>query len=236
MDSLTKKTKVAEAIGNSPGIILVLERLGLYLGVQEKTIDAICREHNLNPAVLLTLLNMQINRFYEPEEKLRISDITVIVDYLKKSHDYFQSEIYPAITADIRKMAETDAKKEIKMLEEFFNDYCIEVDEHFAYENNVAFPYILKLYQNTSDGETAIPDSHYSVNEYKSHHDDIEEKLDDLKSLLIKFLPHGNSYRLRRNILLHLFELEKDLKAHSKIENEILIPLVEILEQKQNTD
>ena len=73
--------------------------------------------------------------------------------------------------------------------------------------------------------------SSYSVTEYREHHNDIEEKLTDLKNLLIKYLPQKGDQQLRRKLLFCLFELEFDLKIHSQIEDSILIPLVEKMEQ-----
>ncbi|MGC8803040.1 MAG: hypothetical protein ACP5PS_04610, partial [Bacteroidales bacterium] len=57
--------------------------------------------------------------------------------------------------------------------------------------------------------------SEYSVEEYREHHDDIEEKLSDLKNLLIKYLPAREDQQARRRLLTHLFELESDLAIHS---------------------
>ena len=70
----------------------------------------------------------------------------------------------------------------------------------------------------------------YAVAEYQEHHNDIEEKLNDLKSLLIKYLPLKNDQSIRRNLLFRLFELEYDLNIHSQIEELILIPLVSKME------
>ena len=68
--------------------------------------------------------------------------------------------------------------------------------------------------------------------DYREHHDDIQEKLDDVKKLLIEHLPQKADNNLRRKILFALFDLDTDLQTHSKIENEILIPQVEQLEKK----
>jgi regulator of cell morphogenesis and NO signaling len=70
----------------------------------------------------------------------------------------------------------------------------------------------------------------YSVVEYQEHRNDIEEKLNDLKSLLIKYLPPKNDQTIRRKLLFLLSELEYDLNIHSKIEELILIPLVVAME------
>jgi regulator of cell morphogenesis and NO signaling len=112
------------------------------------------------------------------------------------------------------------------MVEKFFNEYKKEVDHHFEYENGTVFPYILHLIDDAKDES-------YSVIDYREHHDDIQEKLDDLKTLLIEHLPQTTNNSLRRKILFALFNLDFDLQVHSKIENEILIPQVEKLEKER---
>jgi len=75
----------------------------------------------------------------------------------------------------------------------------------------------------------------YSVSDYQEHHDNIEDKLEDLKNLLLKHLPLDNDQQIRRKLLFSLFELEYDLTIHTRIEDEILIPLVEKLERTIKT-
>ena len=231
MEVFTLNSKVADTIEANPRIMMVLERLGIYSGVYDKSVEEIAVKYNLNPNLLLTLINMQSDNFSRQYQGLSITDIPVVIDFLRHSHDYFQNEIYPTITDDIEQMAAKENRKEIKMLEKFFNNYCKEVEEHFIYENDIAFPYIEELYRCRCEGSIYDGNSHpYSVGEYKSHHNDIEETLNDLKNLLIKFLTISDSFHLKRNIVMNLSELDHDLRAHTKVENDILIPLVQELE------
>jgi len=57
------------------------------------------------------------------------------------------------------------------------------------YENKVVFPYVLDLFEQVNEQKTTREITKYSVVEYKDHHNDIEEKLNDLKSFLIKYFP-----------------------------------------------
>jgi len=233
MEVFALSSKMADAIEINPRIIMVLERLSIYSGLYDKSVKEIAADYGLNPHLLLTLINVQSDHTHDHNwyQDLSIRDIPTVVDYLRHSHDYFQNEVYTIITDDIKKMVAGENKKEIKMLELFFNNYCKEVNEHFAYENETAFPYIEELYRRKAEGLVYKDDfRRYSMGEYKSHHNDIEEKLIDFKNLLIKFLTVSENFYLKRNIVLNLFELDQDLLAHTKIENNILIPLVQELE------
>lgn len=224
-----KDMKMSDIILNNHFLILILERFGIDLGFQNKTIETVCNENNISTEIFLTVANLQNNISYIPAFIFACSDIKELIIYLKNSHQYYSDEVFPDIIKSIHLMSEYNKEPELLMVEEFFNEYKNEVDQHFIYENDIVFPYILNLFDNT---DSTDPKSDYSVTEYKEHHDDIEEKLDDLKNLLIQHLPQKNDFVIRRKILFTLFNLEQDLVVHAKIENDILIPLVEKMEIK----
>lgn len=227
---LTKQQQIAEIIYQQPELILVLERLGIHPGVQDKTIDDIAAEQQINPDVLTLLLEMQLKPDQTPFPILSVSDIPIIVDYLSVSHDYYTQELYPLITNGIEQLAKANQQASVQMVQKFFTEYRHEADRHFDYENNIAFPYIMALYEENRELPKEVSDE-YSVDTYRENHDNIEEKLDDLKQLLIKYLPDVGNNRIRRDIILTLDKLDTDLKAHAKIEDEVLIPLVRQLEE-----
>ncbi len=72
----------------------------------------------------------------------------------------------------------------------------------------------------------------YSITLYEKEHDDVEEKLNDLKNIIIKYLPTVKDQKNRFLLLKELSALENDLADHARIEDLILIPKVEILEKK----
>ncbi|MEJ2594881.1 MAG: hemerythrin domain-containing protein, partial [bacterium] len=57
-----------------------------------------------------------------------------------------------------------------------------------------------------------------------------EDKLYDLKNILIKYVPTGRTDANSYKILHELFLLESDLNDHSRIEDLILVPKVEAME------
>ena len=75
-------------------------------------------------------------------------------------------------------------------------------------------------------------DANLSVKKYKEEHSDIETKLSDLKKLLVKHIKLKGDFPLKRKIINALFEFENDLTIHSIIEEQVLIPLIENLENK----
>jgi len=224
-DSISKDTKMADVIFNHHNLILILERFEMKLGVKEKSVGEFCAEYAVSPKVFLMVINLYVNPEHRVELTFDRCEVRQIVNYLTNSHNYYSGEVFPEMIENIHRMSESSRKPELQMVEGFFNEYKGEVDQHFIYENETVFPYILSLISSESEAG-----NNYSVVDYREHHDDIQEKLDDLKKLLIKHLPANANVKLLRKILIALFDLDFDLNIHSKIENEILIPQVEKLE------
>ncbi|MEA1874105.1 MAG: hemerythrin domain-containing protein [Bacteroidota bacterium] len=228
MKLFNKNTPIANAIINHPDLIVILERLNIPLGVQECTIQGYAKQNKINPEFLLSLFNLQVHHLIEDNITFNKQDTEQIIDYLKSSHDYYTSEFYPIISKHINTLINHNTNSEFKMLQKFFNDYLQEVEQHFKYEDDIVFPYMRNLIQGNAET------SNYTVEKYKQHHDDIEAKLEDLISLLVKFLPPANDIKLRRKIIETLAKLDEDLQIHARIENEILIPLAETMEVKSH--
>jgi len=225
---ISRTNKIADIILNNHFLILVLERFGIALGQHDKTIDMVCKENNISTEIFLIIANLHNNISYIPTTLLEYSETKTIIQYLKSSHQYYSEEVFPDIITNIHLLGKYNKTPGIMMVKDFFNEYKKEVDQHFEYENEIAFPYMLNLLEGKQAGKVD-----YSVTEYKEQHNDIEEKLDDLKRLLIQHLPQKNDHVIRRKILFALFDLEYDLKVHAKIENEILIPFIEKVEKQK---
>ena len=231
---ITPDIEIANIVLEHPKLLLFLEHFEASLPLQDKTISTICAERNIRPGLFIALLNLYIGTDYAPPGDLILTDLPAIITYLQNSHRYYLDEIYPAIRQDIQMLYELNDSPEIKMADDFFQNYFKEVVEHLRYENEVVFPYINGLTAQIRHDKSVekLKAASYSVVEYQEHHDDIEEKLDDLVQLLIRYLPLKEDGKARRKLFSRLTELNYDLKIHSLIEEWILIPLVQKLELK----
>ncbi len=230
LTQITSDMKMSDVLLSNFYFILMLEHFGINLAVQEKTVKEICSENSINPDIFLTFSNLFNGFIYEPKSEYTFDDIQTILRYLKNCHSYYLDDKYPSLASDIAKLAKKNNSPEVKLLEKFFSEYLAELTTHLNYENETVFPYVINLYRSTVKNNSGVSLGNYSVTEYKEHHDDIEEKLTDIKNLLVKYMPPKNDKKIRRSILLKLFELEHDLHIHSLIEDSILIPLVQKLE------
>ena len=70
----------------------------------------------------------------------------------------------------------------------------------------------------------------YNIEEFRHNHTNIQDTLDDMMNILVKYLPGDILPAERIEISLDIMELSADLNLHSRIEDHLLIPFVETLE------
>ena len=224
--SFSKNDKIADIIEQDFKQVLLLEHLGVSFIVNEKTVEEICKENDINPDLYLNFASLFAGKTPNTIPDFDSEDIKCIVKYLQNCHNYYINERANKIVRYVKEISEHTNCTGIRLLEDFVKNYIDEIKKHFAYENEIVFPYMISLVGSGSN------QANYSVTEYKHHHDNIDDKLADIKGLLIKYLPFEDDKNLRRKLLNCLFDLEHDLKIHTLIEDTILIPLVEKFEGK----
>jgi regulator of cell morphogenesis and NO signaling len=74
--------------------------------------------------------------------------------------------------------------------------------------------------------------SGYSIDDYVKEHDNIEDKLNDLINIIVKYLPEEILPDERISVWFDLVQVAADLNKHAKIENTILVPFVRIIENR----
>lgn len=232
--NLSAATRMSEAVAENPFLLLLFEHLGIDLPLQEKSLGDVASENGIGSDLFLTFVILYSDVSHMVDIPFTGEEVPAIIRYLKNSHRYYTEDVYPGIMDTIRGINRTNNSEETQMIEKFFREYLAEVKNHFDYEEQTVFPYITQLYEKLTGKKLKEEFRGYSVAEYKEHHDDIEEKLDDLKSLLIEYLPLKEGKQVRRLLLFKLYELEHDLRIHSRIEDYILIPLVASMESRLN--
>lgn len=222
--------KMIDLIEENPALLLMMQHFDMDFMVDDNTVEMLCQRYELSVELFISVGNLYNGLRPKSEVILSENDFIEIIRFLRNSHVYYRKYKYPELSAYINSLQKDNSSKELKLLEKFFNNYFKEVLEHLDYEDNIAFPYFTNLINNKS-----IPcNQEYSATEYYDHHTDIELKLTDLKNLLLKHIKIDQSLNLRRKLLLSLFELEFDLYIHSLIEETILIPAGQCIEEKCN--
>lgn len=237
MKLITANIKMADAIHSNYLLIPVINRFGIRLGFGDNTIGAICSDHGIDVDFFLTIINAFNNADYFPEKKLQTFNVLMIVEYLKKTHKYYRDTQVPIIEKHLKNLLKKSPKenKSLQLVNEFFYGYKEELFAHLKHEETVTFPYVNYVYElfNTPRKKSTKGNNskEYSMKIYEAEHDEIDEKLFDLKNILIKYINGDFDQAACSEIIFELFRLEKDIKDHARIENNILMPLVSEMEK-----
>ena len=221
---ISGEIKLAELIHHDYKLLTILQRFGISLGFGDFTINEVCKENNIDPDFFITIVKIFHNQIKVSDIDLSKINVLMLVEYLKNSHDYYINKKINYIKNQIEITFEETIQK--KLLVEFFNEYSQEVKNHMYYENDTVFPYIINLVNNNHVNKE------FNIKNFEDNHDNIEEKLNDLKNLIIKYYPKGKDDFHKSRILSEIFDLEDDINKHSNIEDNLLIPMVSELEKK----
>ena len=224
-----KQMKVADLIAADNNLLSILHRLDIHLGFGEATIQEICTRYNISTSLFLEICNIYSFRHHRPNiHALVQKDIKNITTYLRASHKYYTEVCFPTIHEGIHRLVKELDDVNRHLIDKFYDDYDNEVTSHFRYEEETVFPYIETL---LNGNKSKSAEEQYNISKFEENHSNISEKLNDLKNIIIKYLPEEHSSALRFEILNNIFAVENDLRKHSQIENKLLIPLVEIMEK-----
>ncbi len=231
---ISENTKLAEIVSADKRALVLLPRFDIELGFGDRTVIQVCKQQQINTDFFLLMINVFLNKDYFPDKRLKNVDVDMLLRYLENSHRYYLGEKIPYLESLLDEFKRTVDHPATAQLEKFFRQYIQEVREHLAYEDQTAFPYVATLSEQIRNNAGGMIDIEYNIGVFEERHDNIEEKLTDLKSLLIKYFPPCNDRHIRIRILNELMDFEEDLINHARIEDKVLIPIVEQLEKKFN--
>ena len=221
--SFSENTKLYELIADNPKLLQLLPRFGIQLGFGDRNVAEVCQQNKVSTRLFLEVCRLHFDpdtsaHMTEPDD----ADLTSLLAYLSASHRDYLDERFPHIEEHLSRIIEAAGPKYGNMLNHFYNEYKCEMIKHFQYEDEVVFPYIAALRK----GEKAD----YSIDQFRHNHSNIEDVLEDMTNILIKYLPGDILPSERVCIATDIMELSADLIAHSRIEEHILVPFVESLE------
>jgi len=229
---ITKEMKMADAIHRNYLLLPVINRLGIQLGFQDKSIEKVCSEQNVDTDFFLTIINAFLDNDEKLSKKLQVHSVNDVVSYLLKTHSYYLERIIPEIENRINLLIQHSqiSKDEFLLVKNLFEEYKKELYGHISLEEERVYPYMIEIseafYKNVLSKTLETKINTYPITSYEKEHSDIEAKLFDLKNILIKYLPTPNDSYIRNRVLIELFTLEQDLSDHARIENMVLVPQI----------
>ncbi|MBM6991668.1 MAG: helix-turn-helix transcriptional regulator [Prevotella sp.] len=216
--------KLISIIRDNYNILQGLGSFGINLGFGDKTVKEVCEDQGVDTYTFLAVINFTNNGFRDYDDADRLS-IPTLMTYLKASHAYFLDFQLPTIRkALLGAIDESDHLA--RLILKFYDEYAHGVRKHMKYEEQMVFPYVEGLQQGNAS-------SSYDVETYSKHHTQTDQKLRELKNIIIQYLPTDGLHNNQLTATLYnIYNCEQWLKEHAEVEDEIFIPAIRRLEQK----
>ncbi len=218
MNSISEYTgsmRMRDIIDHNPMLLMALSRFGISLGFGDRTVADICVHQDVDSGTFLAVANF-ISFGLRCDHDISIASL---MRYLESAHSYFVDFCLPRIRRSLIEAIDCSGKDEVAMLIlQFYDSYSEEVRRHMEYENNKVFVYVKNLLGGALDPA-------YNISVFASGHHSIHDKLQELKGLIVRYLPQRNN-NLLNNTLFSIINCEQDLTNHCKVEDEIFVPAV----------
>lgn len=196
MAFLTPSSILSEIVSANYLLIPVINRFGIKLGLEDKSVKAICGEYNQNLEFFLTILNTYLNEDYFPEKKLKEFEIDLVSDYLKRTDMYYIHGQIPNIDKHLNALIATSDP------------------------NNKQLELIRKLFLRFKDALI------HRINNGLLDDDTSQALLFDLKNILIKHISGSFNENLCYAVVFSIDSLLNDLTKHNRIREKILKPMI----------
>lgn len=222
-----KKDKMCNVINYNYTVLNIMSRFGISLGFGEKTVQEVCEEQGVDCNTFLAIINIANEGSVGGELIFNKDSVSLpaLVSYLKQAHFYFLDFCLPSIREKLclalnQESGRSDVMQSVLM---FFDQYEAEVRRHMEFENRYIFKYV-------EDLMNGLTDASFRISKFAERHNHIDQKLSELKNIIIKHCPQSPCNNLLNAALFDIFNCESDLHQHSCIEDLLFIPLVATLE------
>ena len=216
--------KMISIIRDNYNILQSLGSFGINLGFGDKTVREVCEEQQVDTYTFLAVVNYTINGYKEYDNADRLS-LPTLLHYLKASHVYYIDFQLPFIRKElVEALDETDNLA--RLILKLYDDYAHSITNHMRYEEKMVFPYVQALIDGNANAS-------FDIETFSKHHAQVDMKLKELKSIIIKYLPSDGLHNNQLSATLYdIYNNEEWLNHHSEVEEEIFIPAVRNAELK----
>lgn len=216
--------KMITLIKDNYNVLQSLGCFGISLGFGDKTVNQVCEEQNVDTATFLTVVNFTINS-ERPDTSVVELSLPTLLRYLKASHEYYTGFQLPFIRKELQEAIDQNNNLG-KLIMKLYDQYAHSITTHMKYEEKNVFPYVEDLMNGNVNPA-------YDIDTYSKHHGQEGDKLRELKSIIIKYLPSDGLHNNKLSATLYdIYNNEDWLRLHAEVEENIFIPAIRRLEDK----
>ena len=222
--------RMGDIICDDYRILQVISRFGFG----DHTVSETCLAAGVDAPTFLAVVNFirSNGRTSNLSDIVESLSLTALMNYLRRSHDYFVKFRLPAIRRKLIEAIDCSARNQIAFLIlKFYDEFASEVGRHMDYEDKHIHTYVSDLMK----GVKTSPDVniHKLSHQHHDNHAQLEKSLSELKSIIIKYYPTDSNAQLLNDVLIDLFMTEEDLFSHCHLEDTLFLEAVVRLEDER---
>lgn len=194
-----------------------------------KTIDEACADKGLDPKEIREALQA-LDTNGEKEENYNSWSLDFLIDYIINNHHEYSRRRLPEIGFYAKKVAKVHGpgRQELVQIYEEFTKLHAEMINHLDKEEEILFPYIMKLVEaERNDSKPDAPNFHTAANPVammEQEHDEAGEAMAKIRRLSDDYTLPVDACATYTVLFESLEAFEKDLHKHVHLENNILFP------------
>jgi regulator of cell morphogenesis and NO signaling len=162
--------------------------------------------------------------------------LQTLAAYIVDNHHAYVREMLPLLTAHSRKIAGVHGNRhpELPRVAALVREVAGEMTSHMIKEEQILFPYIVKLAEAAAEGRPA-PSAPFGtvdnpIHMMEAEHERAGHAMLEIRELTDGFTPPADACATYAVCLQELAAFERDLHAHVHLENNILFPKASALE------
>jgi regulator of cell morphogenesis and NO signaling len=138
------------------------------------------------------------------------------------------------IERHIRLLVNDGNAQYMSLIFSLFNEYKEELSSLIGKEESLFLPYVNNVYELffSPDYQPIEGDVAGALSVFVSEYNNVNEKLDDLKNILIKYIQGGYDENIFYGVIFALDRLQRDINATELIELKVLEPMVAKMERE----
>jgi regulator of cell morphogenesis and NO signaling len=202
----------------------------------DETLGDVCRIKNISTYnVAKALSELESTGTYSFAKLQRMSPAEMC-NYLMQTHHHYSQRMLPVIEHHIQQTAihHHHQYPQLLLLAKIFDTFKQDFLAHIQYENQVVFAYIKKLEKFTIKFSNVLwlELKDFLMGDFIMKHHQDDDDMFTIRKLLNNYEVSKEDHLAYKVLMHELKSFESDLKAHSLIEEDMLIPRAIKLEEK----
>ncbi|GEM_PF-3874700 len=208
-------------------LLMYLRRFGKPLD-EVLTVGDLNQELGYQPGFLKMLLNTYFNLPEQNKSEIEKQFYPDLIRYLRESHTYYTNVAFPQINRSLETILNQDdpSVPAAFICQTFIQHYAHKMALHFEEEERSLFPLAEKLMAVNFVCGLSDLNNYSIVLMIENEHESLNEELKRVHEVLLRFRLSERSYSPIHGVLAFMSVLQRDIKLHELIEDEILLPFV----------